>query len=295
MKKLAIAAITATSLFALGACDNNAADNSEVVAETKAGNITKDELYEAMKNRFGKDVLTELVHEKVLSENYEISDSEVDAEIQNLKDQYGPQFEMVIAQQGENVVKEMVKVDLLRRKAAEEQVEVTEDDLKEQYESLKGQIRASHILVDDEETANEVKQKLDDGGDFAELAQEYSKDGSAQNGGDLGWFGKDRMVKEFEDAAFSLKEGEISAPVKSEFGFHIIQVTETVKPYEEMKEELEEDVKRQKTQDPQTMQSALDDAIKNADVKVRDKELEDTFTAPEQPAEQPAEQTEEGQ
>ncbi|MDQ0861380.1 peptidylprolyl isomerase [Bacillus sp. V2I10] len=287
MKRFALALAAASSVLALGACNNNDS-GSEVIAETKAGNVTKDEFYEAMKDRFGKDVLTELVHEKVLSKEYKVSDEEVNKEIDNLTQQYGPQFEAVIQQQGEKTVKDMVKVDLLRKKAAEKEVKVTEEDTKKYYESLKGKVQASHILVEDEKTAKEIKARLDKGEKFEDLAKEASKDPSGQNGGDLGWFGEGQMVPEFEKAAFALKEGQVSEPVKSEFGYHIIKVTKTVKPYEEMKKELEADVKKQKTSQPDAVQGALDKALKEADVQVKDKELEDTFKAPAAPAE-PAE------
>lgn len=89
------------------------------------------------------------------------------------------------------------------------------------------EIQASHILVKTEEEAKEIFEKIAHDGDFAELAKQHSLDpGSKTNGGDLGYFTKGRMVPEFEKAAFALKDGEVSAPVKSQFGWHIIKLTD---------------------------------------------------------------------
>ena len=87
------------------------------------------------------------------------------------------------------------------------------------------QVRASHILVSDEATAKQVKSKIESGSSFEDMAKEHSSCPSKRQGGDLGWFGKGQMVKPFEDAAFSLEEGKISAPIKTQFGYHLIKVT----------------------------------------------------------------------
>ncbi|MCD7034850.1 peptidylprolyl isomerase [Metabacillus sp. GX 13764] len=295
MKKFAIAAITATSLLTLGACSNSGGNSSDVVAETKYGNITKDELYKAMKTRDGEIMLRELVDRKVLGEKYKVTDKEINAELDKIKSQAGAQYDMIVQQQGgEAAVKDLVKTQLLRQKAVSSQP-VTDADVKKYYDTLKGKVHAAHILVQDEKTAKEVEAKLKSGSKFEDLAKSYSKDSTAQAGGDLGWFGKGQMVKEFEDAAFKLKEGQVSQPVKSEYGYHIIKVLQTVKPYDQMKDSLKADVKKQKEQDAAAIQTVVDKALKDAKVKVKDEDLKDTFKkpdpsqqTPEAPAEQPA-------
>jgi foldase protein PrsA len=276
MKKWTIALATAASVLALSACNNG---GSEVIVETKVGNITKDELYNTMKERFGKDVIRDLVTEKVLSKKYKVSDKEIDKEVENLKEMYGTQYDLAVQQNGEQAIRDMVKLDLLRQKAAMEDIKVSEKELKKYYDEYKPKIRASHILVKDEKTAKEIKAKLDKGEDFAKLAKEYSQDpGSAQKGGDLGWFGPGKMVKAFEDAAYSLKVGEISQPVKTEFGYHIIKVTdkEKKKSYEQMKDEIEFEVKKSKL-DSTKVESKVAKLIKEADVKVKDNDLKGVF------------------
>lgn len=105
--------------------------------------------------------------------------------------------------------------------------------LKKYYDEQIGQIkpveevRARHILVEGEEDAKKIAARVKGGEDFAKIAKEISKDpGSGAEGGDLGFFTRDRMVPEFAEAAFAMKPGEISNPVKSQFGFHVIKVEE---------------------------------------------------------------------
>ncbi|MHB1709568.1 MAG: peptidylprolyl isomerase [Thermoplasmataceae archaeon] len=84
-------------------------------------------------------------------------------------------------------------------------------------------IRCSHILVNKESLAREIMEKIKKGESFGKLAEQYSLDGSRKRGGDLGYFGRGAMVREFEKAAFSLKKGEISGIVKTQYGYHVIK------------------------------------------------------------------------
>jgi len=86
------------------------------------------------------------------------------------------------------------------------------------------EVRARHILVDDKETAQAIVTQLTKGADFVGLAKEKSKGPSGPSGGDLGYFDKNAMVQPFSEAAFKLKKGEVSAPVKTRFGWHVIKV-----------------------------------------------------------------------
>ena len=280
MKKWIVPVALTAGLIGLTACSNG---ESEAVVETKAGNITQEEFYEALKDASGDQVLQQLVYEKVLSDKYEVSDKEVDEQVNEIKDQLGDQFEAALLQYGyksEDDFRNQVKTSMLQEKAAREQIKVTEDEMKEYYENYKPNITASHILVEDEATAKEVKQKLDEGADFAELAKEYSTDpGSAEKGGDLGSFGQGAMVPEFEEAAFALEVGQVSDPVQSQHGWHIIKVTkiDEKKSYDDMKEEIKEQLITEKLNDPQTMQKVLQDEVKEAKINVKDKDFKDLF------------------
>jgi peptidyl-prolyl cis-trans isomerase C len=107
----------------------------------------------------------------------------------------------------------------------------TEDAIKKTYEEAKAkqkpedEVRARHILVEKEDEARDVVKRLKAGEDFAKVAKDVSKDPGSE-GGDLGWFSKERMVPEFSDAAFRLAPGQLSDPVKSQFGWHVIKVEE---------------------------------------------------------------------
>ena len=131
---------------------------------------------------------------------------------------------------------------------------LTEDALKQTYndavKSMGGQeeVRARHILVEKEDEAKAIADQLKGGADFATLAKEKSKDPGATDGGDLGYFTKDQMVPEFADVAFKMYPGQLSNPVKSQFGWHIIKVEDkrTKQPpeFEKVKDQIEAYVAR---------------------------------------------------
>ena len=100
---------------------------------------------------------------------------------------------------------------------------ITEAKLKEKYKEMSA-YKVSHILVQTEEEAKKIKQKLDKGEDFAKLAKENSLDGNKEDGGSLGYFSEGQMVPAFEQATAALKIGQISEPVKTDFGYHIIKL-----------------------------------------------------------------------
>lgn len=133
-----------------------------------------------------------------------------------------------VAKELERIRKSLVVKELLNTKTKDV---VTDADVRKEYDRLVAQakneqeVRARHILVATEKEAQDIKARLDKGESFEKLAAEVSKDpGSAKEGGDLGYFTKDKMVKPFADAAFKLNKGQVSGPVKSDFGWHIIKV-----------------------------------------------------------------------
>lgn len=277
MKKIVATTALAASIFALGACSDEES-TSQVVVSSEFGDITQEDLYNEMKASIGDQALQLLMIEKTLDSKYDVTDEQVQAALEADKEEYGENFDSFIAQQGynEESYTKYLKLNLLQEEALIENVEATEEEIQAKYDAQKTEVNARHILVEDEATANEVKQKLEAGGDFAELAKEYSTEPQAQtSGGDLGWFGKGQMVPEFEEAAFALEPGVISDPVQTSFGFHIIEVIEKreiEKSYEDMKEELAREVKLEKA-DTSALFGTVAQLMKDGNVEIKDEDL----------------------
>ncbi|MFP3727120.1 peptidylprolyl isomerase [Priestia filamentosa] len=276
MKKKIIAAAMTGSILLLGACSAN----NETIAKVGNDAISKEEFYQQLKTNGGTSTLQSMIENSVLTAKYKVSNQEIEDEINRLKSNFSSddEFKTQLAQQyninTDEDLKVFVEQTLLRYKAIADGVKVTDKQLEQYYKENKDNyisIEASHILVDKKEDAEKLLKELKNGADFAKLAKENSKDGSALNGGALGKFGKGQMVPEFENVAFSLKENEISDVVKTDYGYHIIKVTKIdKKTLKNAKEQIKKDYIMETQSYPEEMVKLL----KKAKVKVSDKDYE---------------------
>jgi len=156
--------------------------------------------------------------------------------------------------------------------------EVTDENIMNRYKNLISQmdgnkeVRARHILVESEEEAILIKERLDSGEDFVELASKESIGPTAGRGGDLGFFSRESMVKEFSDVAFSLTVGDISNPVNTKFGWHIILIEDAreieIPPFATVESEIREELNRM------ALSRALVDARENSDIEIMNVDLD---------------------
>ncbi|HWO97058.1 MAG TPA: peptidylprolyl isomerase [Bacillus sp. (in: firmicutes)] len=237
--------------------------NKEVVARVDGKAISKDELYNLLVEQGGQAALDSLIDQTIIEKEAEkqkidIAAEDIEKELQTLEESYGGEEALKEAMETSGIslanVKKDLSLNLTIEKLLKPRISVTEEEMKTYFNENKEsfataeQVKASHILVEDEATAKKVKDKLADGEDFSALAKEYSTDTTTkEQGGDLGFFAKGEMVAEFEQVAFSLKPGEISEPVKTEYGYHIIKVVEKQEAKEASYEESKSDIKEQLT------------------------------------------------
>ena len=202
-------------------------------------------------------IVKKIIEAEIIKRGITVSDDDLKAYKEKMIEQVGgtDNFNMILAKNNinENQFNEMIanEIQVSRLINALSPVSVLDSDIKKFYEENKASkfahpdmVRASHILLKDKAKAEEVLAMAKaEKADFAALAKKYSEDpGSGKNGGDLGFFAREDMVKPFSDAAFKLKPDTVSDLVKSEFGYHIIKVTDrkkaSVTPYEEVKSEI---------------------------------------------------------
>jgi peptidyl-prolyl cis-trans isomerase C len=233
------------------------------------------EVNEEDKAKLRKDILEELISAELLyqeSKKARLGDlkKQVNEQMENIKKGFGSdeEFRKILKDRGitENDLKEDIQKGVSIKEFLDQKVykdlAASDAEKKEEYEKNKErlnvpeQVRASHILVlvkedaadEDKKAAMEkieaLRSRALSGEDFAELARENSADGSAARGGDLGYFSRGQMVKPFEDAAFSLGIGDISTVVETQFGYHIIKITDKKEPHLLTYEEVQGDIEK---------------------------------------------------
>lgn len=274
-KKIFIGTIISCVMLALSACGS-----SDNVVTSKVGNVTEKELSKELRQQYGESTLYQMMLSKTLLDKYKVSDEEAKKKVEEAKDKMGENFKSTLEQLGlknEDELKEKMKPEIAFEKAIK--ATVTDKDVKNNY---KPEMKVSHILVKDEKTAKEIKEKVNNGEDFAALAKQYSEDtGSKEQGGEISGFAPGQTVKEFEEAAYKLDAGQVSDPVKTTYGYHIIKVTDKkeLKPFDEVKDKIRKDIEQHRLQDTtgKWKQQVVNDLLKDADIKVNNKEFKDTF------------------
>jgi parvulin-like peptidyl-prolyl isomerase len=242
----------------LGSSQQSMTDAEVAIATVNGQPITRQDFYIALSEAAGKPVLDQLIAEMLLAQaatqaGVSVSKEEVELEFEAVRQQVGPEFEILLAQYGMTAddLRKNLEISLLVFKISTKDVVVTDEQIATYYSEHTAEfespemVKASHILVDTEVEAQAALDRIRAGAEFGEVAAGVSMDPmTAPNGGDLGFFAAGEMVKEFEDAAFMLRAGEISGIVKTDYGYHIIQVTDRVEPHRASFEEVSGKIER---------------------------------------------------
>ena len=235
---LALSAAVAGTL-ALTGCGE-----TRTVASVNGQNITKGELDARLEAQQGKQTLQQMVQQALVFQyakdhNINVTDAAINVKMAEIQKRFPPgQFETILKNQGMTLddAKNVIREQLIVQGAVDQSVSIPEAEIKDYFNKNHASfdtpksVRARHILVKTKAEADSIEAQLRKGANFADLAKKFSMDpGTKDKGGELGFFGPNQMVKAFQDVAFSLKPGQISQPVQTPFGWHVIQVEE-VKP-----------------------------------------------------------------
>ena len=232
--------------------------SSDYVAKVDGEKILQTELDEALRDQYGAAVLDTLITNKIVEleakkQNITVSDEDIQAEYDELVESYGGEesIQAVYEANGltEEAVKENIRTYQLTKNVIAASLDITDEEIEQYFEDNKDlygqeeQVIASHILLEDEDTAKEVLAKVKAGEDFAELAKEYSTDtATKEDGGDLGYISRNQMDEAFEEAAFALEKGAVSDVVQTSDGYEIIKVTNRVPAEEAVFEDVKDEV-----------------------------------------------------
>ena len=169
------------------------------------------------------------------------------------RDQLSPRDAMMLQNETRNFIANAALVEVATAAVTDESIQAAYDAFAAQYAAADPvtEYHAAHILVSDEAQRDAVVAALAEGRDFADVAREFSIDGSSQQGGDLGWFGPGVMIPDFQAAVETLEPGQVSDPVQTRFGWHVIKLMETriaaVPPLEQVRDDLVNQIQRDST------------------------------------------------
>lgn len=287
-KKFKLTSIALLSTVALAACSTGSSDGSSAVATGDGVEVTNEELQAELKSTYGNTVLQELIMEEVFVN--EVGDDrakelkeEATTEVETLIAAYGgeDEFNTVLASSGfsdREDYEHQVYYYKLMSESVSKYIEVTDEEIQTAYDDYTPSFTVSHILVDDEKTANDLIAQLDDGADFAELATENSTDtASAEKGGSLGEVNADSGLDEtFFAAAQELAEGEYTTtPVETDFGYHIIKMDEKPEKgsLEDETEQLKESIIAEKLTDSTLVAGIVSDIMTAHNIDIKDDDL----------------------
>lgn len=251
-------------------------DKSPVLARFNGAVITEKEFLHKLEGmppelrraamRRKKEILEDMASESFLVKEAEKKGIEKDADVQDLL----------------KAARKKIVVAKLIESEVDEKIALAPGEASQYYEAHKEEfmtpviLRASHILVKTEAEAADIKAQLDAGADFEELARAKSLDATARRGGDLGFFQKGQFVPEFEEKVFSMKKGDVSAPVRSQFGYHIIKLTDQAPPgmreFKTVKRSIEEKLYNEKRS--RALKALIGKLKGNAKVEIDEKALE---------------------
>lgn len=185
--------------------------------------------------------------------------------------------------------KKKIVVSRLIKDRVNDRVSISDEELKEYYDKhseefmLPERWRASHILLDTRQKAGDVKARLAEGASFEELAKEKSKDATSKRGGDVGFFSKGQLIPEFEEACFPLEVGEVSDIVKTQFGHHVIMLTDKKSPevqeFSDVKDLIKKEQERE--QKKQLLEEMMNKLRREAKITVNEGLLEETVAEEE--------------
>ncbi|MFB4161810.1 peptidylprolyl isomerase [Geomicrobium sp. JSM 1781026] len=304
-KKHIILALSLT--LVLAACNDDETDENDSAASVDEGNevatvndvsITEGEFVDYMKNEYGEMAFNQMIQSYVFDQAADelgIGEEEIQSEMDDVKEQFGVesdeellqmlQMQQVPVSTVDQLVDDFIVPQVVIDELRYQDVDISEEDMQAYYEENEDQlieVEARHILVEDEETAQEVQQELEDGMSFEDAVEEYSQDtNSIPAGGNVGFFPREGVMEEnFSETAFDLDVGEVSDPVESsaDYGYHIIEVLDRNDSFEDVQEEIE---MRLMEEQARPSNEVIQELMEEADINITESEYEDWFQLPE--------------